>query len=118
MKRCHKCGKEWVAEKRQPGPKDSCDACTAYLHCCKNCRFHDPTVHNQCRIPNTEWVGDRAGLNYCDEFEFAEASGAAGATGKADKARDALGALFGEAVEGTDTTRDGAKSSFDKLFGD
>ena len=105
MKRCHKCGKEWeggkgqLGAKRQPGPKDSCEACTAYLHCCRNCRFHDPSVHNQCRIPNTEWVGDRMGLNYCDEFEFAETSETVSGITKQGKALDAISNLFGEDVE-------------------
>lgn len=118
MKSCFKCGKEWSGEKRQPGPKDFCEACSAYLHCCKNCRFHDPKVHNQCRIPNTEWVGDRTGLNYCDEFEFADRAQDAGGLGRQERALDALGNLFGETLDAQDTSRDGAKNAFDKLFGD
>ncbi len=67
---CHKCGMPWPGGKSQPGFKEICDGCGAYLHCCKNCRHHLPSAHNQCYIPNTEWVGDRIGLNFCEEFEF------------------------------------------------
>lgn len=115
MKQCHKCGKEWVSDKRVPGVKEFCSGCTAYLHCCRNCRFHDPHAHNQCHIPNTEWVGDRAGCNFCDEFEFKDTDGdAASDKGKLEKTRDALNTLFGE----TTTRNDEGRDAFDKLFGD
>ncbi len=96
MKRCHKCGTEWVSEKRQPGVKEFCAHCSAYLHCCLNCRFYDPALHNECAIPNTEWVGDRRGANFCDEFEFADTSPKSDTPdAKRDKARKALDGLFG-----------------------
>ena len=112
MKWCHKCGKEWISEKKQPAVKEYCDGCTAYLHCCLNCRFYDEHAHNKCLIPNTDWVSDRAGCNFCDEFEFADTD----ATGKRQdpkqqKARDQLEGLFGDA----DTPREGA-DAFNKLF--
>jgi hypothetical protein len=50
MRHCHKCGTEWVSDKRVPGVKETCPNCTAYLHCCFNCRFHDRSAHNQCLI--------------------------------------------------------------------
>ncbi len=114
MRQCHRCGAEWVGDKRQPGPKEFCAQCTAYLHCCKNCKFHDTSAHNECRIPNTEWVGDRAGCNFCDEFEFADTQpGATRGDVKKAQARDALRSLFdGDA----DTMPTGA-DAFDKLFG-
>ena len=48
-------------------------------------------------IPNTDWVGDRAGANFCDEFEFMDA-GQDGASPDQEQqhARDALNSLFGE----------------------
>jgi len=95
MKRCHKCGRFWAGEKRQPGVKEYCEGCSAYLHSCLNCRFHDSRVHNHCRIPNTEWVGDRAGANFCDEFEFADSEACSPEAVEHDQARQAFGALFG-----------------------
>ena len=115
MKRCHKCGKEWVSDKRQPGVKEFCPECTAYLHCCKNCRFHDPRAHNQCLIPNTEWVAERAGCNFCDEFEFKDTGADSGCNeGKQEKARDALSELLGGEVDRAEEGR----GAFGKLFGD
>lgn len=98
MKACHKCGTEWVSAKRQPSVKEFCVQCSAYLHCCLNCRFHDPHAHNECFIPNTEWVADRRSANFCDEFEFRDfAPGAPGSAEaeKRDQARKALDALLG-----------------------
>jgi hypothetical protein len=114
MKRCHKCQTEWVSEKKQPGVKETCPKCNAYLHACINCRFHDKTKHNECHIPNTEWVGDRVGCNFCDEFEFADASKAGAPDTKKEKALNALGALFGGESDGTPPE---GKDAFDKLFG-
>jgi len=94
MKRCHACGKEWVSPKKQPAVKESCEGCGAYSHCCLNCRFHEPHAHNQCYISTTDWVADRAGCNFCDEFVFAD--------------RDAQGKL-------ADATAD-ARNAFDQLF--
>jgi len=85
-----------VSVKRQPGVKEFCAKCSAYLHCCLNCRFRDPALHNECAIPNTEWVGDRKGANFCDEFEFADTSPGTGSSdAKQDKARQAFEGLFG-----------------------
>jgi hypothetical protein len=97
MKRCHKCNAEWTSEKKQPAVKEYCEKCTAYLHCCLNCRFHSPSLHNQCQIPNTDWVGDRAGANFCDEFEFVDRDAPKGLDPKKDAARKALDGLFGDA---------------------
>jgi hypothetical protein len=97
MKKCHKCGKQWISDKRQPAFKEYCDACAAYLHCCLNCRFYDPHAHNKCYIPTTEWVADRAGTNFCDEFEFAGSETHAPCGEKITQARDAFQGLFGDA---------------------
>ena len=95
MKCCHRCGHPWDTGKERPGPKDFCESCSAYLHCCLNCRFHDPSLHNACAIPTTDWVGDKAGANFCDEFVFREHV-AAGPTDDAAQARGAFDNIFGE----------------------
>ena len=48
--------------------KDVCPSCDADLHCCKNCRFFDPSVHNECRETQAEWVRYKDKGNYCDYF--------------------------------------------------
>lgn len=95
MKRCHRCGREWDSVKRQPGVKDFCEGCSAYLHCCLNCRHHNPALHNQCAIPTTDWVGNKAGVNFCDEFDFATNDEKNAGASSESKARDGFAQLFG-----------------------
>jgi hypothetical protein len=115
MKRCHKCAKEYVSAKKQPGPKDTCEFCMAYLHSCVNCRFYEEHAHNSCYIPTTDWVADKEGPNFCDEFEFADADSKSGKDTGKDHARDAFGSLFGNAAP--DTEKKPGLSDFEKLFG-
>jgi hypothetical protein len=114
MKRCHSCGCVWESTKRQPAVKEFCEGCGAYLHCCLNCRFHDPAKHNQCAIPNTDWVADKEGANFCDEFEFREAPAANGEPAAQAEARNRLDSLFGEREADPADSED----AFRKLFGE
>ena len=115
MRKCHRCATEWDSIKRVPGVKEFCSKCSAYLHCCLNCRHHNPAYHNQCAIPNTDWVGDKAGANFCDEFEFATAGAPSKETRDAQTSRSALDSLFGDAP----TVGDAEKlDKFKDLFGD
>lgn len=100
--------------KKQPGPKDFCDGCSAYLHCCLNCRFYDEGAPNKCYIPNTEWVADKAGANFCDEFEFADDTTEGRGNQKESDARDAFHHLFGDNPDEAGT----GPADFNKLFGD
>ena len=96
MKRCHACDTPWVSEKKQPAVKETCEKCDAYLHCCLNCRFYDPAKHNECAIPNTDWVGDKRAACFCDEFEFVDRATQVGSDPERDRARSQLDRLFGE----------------------
>jgi len=116
MKCCHRCGGEWLSDKRQPGVKECCAGCNAYLYCCLNCRFHDRYAHNECQIPNTEWVADRAGCNFCDEFEFVERDVVEGEGEEQVRAKDAFGRLFGRDGADGDGLVEKGKDAFDKLF--
>jgi len=109
MKRCHKCGAEWKGATTQPGFKAYCDGCSAYLHCCRNCRFHQPGRPNQCAIPNTETIADRTTANYCEEFAFKSTNDAQ--TAKPTTNNNPLDALFG-------TTSPPPPSTLDDLFKD
>lgn len=117
MKACYRCGTPWVSEKKQPGVKEYCTKCSAYLHCCLNCRYHDPSRPNQCVISTTEWVGDRAGANFCDEFEFRDREESGRSEEERRRAVDMLDQLFGGAAQeaGEDTAR--RVRSLDDLFG-
>ena len=113
MRRCHKCGHEWTAEAKTPGVKETCEQCVAYLHCCRNCRFFDPAKHNQCHIGTTDWVADKEGANFCDEFEFKDSNVVVREDAPADKARIALDSLFGKTKKPIPEV-----DAFKKLFGD
>lgn len=80
MFHCFNCQAPWESTLRQPAVKETCEQCGAYLHCCKNCRFHRQGYPNACFIPDTEKIADKRRANFCDEFEFrpanAESSGA------------------------------------------
>ena len=75
------------------GFRDSCSACDADLHACRNCAHHDPAAYNECRESSAERVSDRERANRCDYF--APGSGRAGnANGERDRTRSSLDALF------------------------
>ena len=110
---CHRCGSPWnAADLKRPGFKEVCETCNAYLHSCKNCRFHQPGAHNECLIGTTEWVGDKEKANFCDEFEGAKPAEMGGRSPK-NTAHDALDSLFGGTLrdEGPEKPTD-----FDSLF--
>jgi len=111
MKRCHRCGEPWLVEKKQPGVKECCPKCSAYLHSCLNCRWHLPSAHNECYIPDTDWVSDRAGANFCDQFEFKDSDVQENLDTKKDSARAALDKFLGG---GSETRK---PKSLDDLFG-
>ncbi len=91
MKICFKCKKE-LALGREVGRRDECPFCRADLHCCRNCRFYDPTAPKQCREPQAELVREKEKANFCDFFSFADRPAAE--TGDTDKTRAALDSLF------------------------
>jgi len=115
MRKCHRCGTEWDSIKRVPGVKEFCAKCSAYLHCCLNCRHHNPAYHNRCAIPNTDWVGDKAGTNFCDEFEFADPAAAAKDSADTNSARKTLDTLFGDAPSSSNSEK---LDRFKGLFGE
>lgn len=65
---CWKCGGPIASEK--PGRRETCPKCGADVHVCKNCRFWDPSLYNECREPRAERVSDRERGNFCDWFEW------------------------------------------------
>ncbi|HUT54796.1 MAG TPA: hypothetical protein VM658_15500 [bacterium] len=93
MPRCFFCSQD-VAVTGRVMRKDVCPSCRRDLHCCKQCRFHDPAYHNQCREPKAEMARERDKANLCDYFEFAGQRSGPGAGG--DTARKKLEDLFGK----------------------
>ena len=89
---CHKCKEELVFEVKV-GRRDMCPNCSAYLHCCKNCEFHDKNVHNECTEAQGEFIRDREEGNFCLYFTFKTLGG--GESKMEDAARSKLDSLFG-----------------------
>ena len=125
---CFNCQHPWESSLRQPAVKEICERCGAYLHCCKNCRFHRKGYPNECYVPDTEKVADKARANFCDEFEFRTA----GADSVSPlESRDALDRLWGsesdtdsasgecqESVKEWLSEADKPKKDFEDLFED
>jgi hypothetical protein len=81
---CHRCGTEVDA---RIGVRDVCGRCSAYLHCCRNCEFYEPGLHNDCREPNAEPAADKEQANFCDYFRFSRGGGA-DSPGRSDRTGD------------------------------
>lgn len=89
---CWRCGMA-IETRERVGRRDTCLGCGGDLRCCRNCRFHDPVSHNQCREPQAERQVDKERGNFCGWFSLG-AAGGGGRTQAAD-ARARLEALFG-----------------------
>ena len=76
------------------GRLDTCNHCTAYMHVCRNCRFHDPDVHNECRIPEADFIRDREAANFCNVFEIRQLDEAPPADDSVDAAKAKLEDMF------------------------
>ena len=72
-----------------------CPSCSAELHSCLNCRFHDSSMSNECQEPQAEWVAQKDRANFCDFFSPLEDAGeeTAHAVSK-ESAREQLSKLF------------------------
>jgi len=64
---CFKCGTPYQVKDRL-ARNAVCLKCNADLHCCYNCRHHNPHAHNACNENQAEWVRDKDRSNYCDYF--------------------------------------------------
>ncbi len=96
---CHACQRE-LALKDKPGRKDCCPYCEAELHCCLNCRFYVPGMHNDCQETQAERVPDKERANFCDYFVFKDSQRVQGQDNEGNKARDQFEALFGKSRGG------------------
>ena len=72
MKVCSSCSSV-VEPGDRVGRTETCPVCGADMHCCLNCRFHDPGAYNQCSEPQAERVLEKDRSNFCDYFSFRDA---------------------------------------------
>lgn len=66
--KCWNCGKDLNLTSNKISFRATCDHCSHYLHCCKNCQNYKPGQPNDCLIPGTEYIADRMANNYCEDF--------------------------------------------------
>ncbi len=113
--RCYKCGEELVFEVKI-GRRDTCPNCYSYLHCCFNCQYWNPDVHNQCTENQGEFIRDRAEGNFCLYFTFKGTKDVA--DDEATKAKARMDSMFGGAPAKTSPrSSDEAKARLEALFG-
>lgn len=113
--RCYNCGEELVFEVKI-GRRDMCPNCYAYLHCCYNCKFWNPGVHNQCTENQGEFIRDRSEGNFCLYFTFKSVN-EDDTESEAAQAKKNLDALFGGGTTKTaPKTPEEAKARLDALF--
>lgn len=93
MKNCHRCGTAWRGYGPNPRFREVCRSCGAYLHSCLNCRHFDHQRSYSCKLKESEYVGPRQALNYCELFSMAD-SFVREAEARVEKARDRWEALF------------------------
>ncbi len=68
---CYKCNRQVaVTENQKISFRESCLGCRQDLHVCKNCRFYDFTLNNQCAENQAEKVTDKERSNRCEFFRF------------------------------------------------
>jgi hypothetical protein len=116
--RCYNCDEELVFDVKI-GRRDMCPNCHSYLHCCKNCEFWDPNVHNQCAEQRSEFIRDREEGNFCLYFTFKDTSDDAGNEAEEAKARlkNMFGGSSGTRAKAPQTQED-AMTRLNKLFKD
>jgi len=80
MPECFSCGAQ-LGSNAKPGRSDTCAACDADVHCCRNCEFYDPGSYNECRESQADRVLEKHRSNFCEYFSFAPDSGDGRAAG-------------------------------------
>jgi hypothetical protein len=91
---CAGCGAD-VERPERIGRGDRCPRCSNDLRSCRQCRFYEPRLADQCREPQADRVTDKSAANFCDYFAVAEGAGSpAASAAESTPARDALTRLF------------------------
>ncbi len=77
--KCFSCGTE-LTFVGSVSRRDECAKCRADVRVCKNCRFYDPKVYNECRETQADVIQIKDRSNMCDFFQVG--SGAGGDTSR------------------------------------
>jgi hypothetical protein len=94
---CWKCGK-LLSVSKPVSRAATCPICGTDVRVCKNCTFHSPGAHYDCRETVEEQITDKERANFCEHFTLKTTGGAATGTpteyDKAQQAKAALAKLF------------------------
>ncbi|TDJ08989.1 MAG: hypothetical protein E2O68_01130 [Deltaproteobacteria bacterium] len=63
---------------------EECPTCGASMHCCKMCKYYDPTAYNECKETIAERIVDKEKANFCEFFFLV------GDTGEYEKKADSM----------------------------
>ena len=66
---CWRCGTA-IDARAGVGRRDACLQCGSDLRCCRNCRFYEAAMHNECSEPQAERQVDKERGNFCDWFSL------------------------------------------------
>ncbi|MBN1574023.1 MAG: hypothetical protein JW984_12575 [Deltaproteobacteria bacterium] len=92
MKFCHQCKEPIISD--YISVRDTCPACGMDLRICYNCIFYDSGSYNQCKEPQSEFVGNKGGNNFCDYFRFKLEKRDGNSGGEVEHAKAKLEELF------------------------
>lgn len=115
---CWKCGGELPDIPLPLARLAECPHCRAQLHVCRQCKFYDPTVGQQCREPVAESVTDKQRANFCGYFQL-NPNAYSATPDKTAAARSQLDVLFGGGTPASPETRNPeelAREQLENLF--
>jgi len=89
---CHSCSKDLNLSAAQKILRsEECPYCYASVHCCKMCKFYDPTAYNECKESSADRIVEKEKSNFCDYFIL---KGGGGSSDDKNDLMDAANALF------------------------
>lgn len=115
---CPSCKKQHAFEGMVPF-RAECDKCSADLHVCITCRFHDRYVENECKEDQADPVANKDRRNLCEYWRPVEIGQSV--DDEAARAKAKLAAAFGmkvapSATAPTSSAADEAKRKLEELF--
>lgn len=89
--KCYHCGTS-LSYPERVGLREECPNCRNDVHVCRNCKFYDPKVYNECQETQAEVVQEKTRANRCEYFQASDRSGGGGS--KKEDLLKAAEALF------------------------
>ena len=89
--KCYHFGTE-LSYPERVGLREECPSCRNDVHVCRNCKFYDPKVYNECQETQAEVVQEKIRSNRCEYFQASDRAGGGGS--KKEDLLKAAEALF------------------------